>query len=99
VTERLENLAGNRIARTVRLRRLRREMVREGVPAPLARDAVQLAIARESLLRRLGYLERTRRLFAMWHMFHQPLVYVMFAIVLVHIGLAMYLGYAFFLQR
>lgn len=99
LTERLENLGGNPVVRAIRLHAVRRNMIREGVPRALARDATHLAVARESLLRRLGYLQRTRRLFAMWHMFHQPLVYLMFAIVLLHIGLAIYLGYAFFLQR
>ena len=32
------------------------------------------------------------RLFAMWHVFHLPLVYVMFAIAALHVGLAVYLG-------
>jgi hypothetical protein len=44
-------------------------------------------------------LSRTRRLFALWHVFHLPLVYVMFAIALVHIALAVYLGYGSVLQR
>jgi hypothetical protein len=95
---RLENLAGGAVRRSWLLRGLRRDLLRADLAEPLVRDALELAGARASLLRRLAYLERTRRLFAMWHMFHQPLVYVMFAIVLVHIGVALYLGYAFFLQ-
>jgi hypothetical protein len=74
-------------------------MTKKGFPADLVREAIVVASARASLLRRLAYLQRTRQLFAMWHVFHLPLVYVMFAIVLVHIGVALYLGYAFFLQR
>ena len=46
------------------------------------------------LLRRLAHLNRTKRLFSMWHVFHQPLVYVMFAIATLHVGVAIYLGYA-----
>lgn len=99
LVERLEAISGGTLRRFVQLRPLKRAMARQDVPLALARDAVQLAVARASLLRRLAYLKRTRQLFAMWHMFHQPLVYVMFAIVLVHILVALYLGYAFFLQR
>jgi len=87
------------LARRRRLRVLRTEMDRRGFPAAFAEEAIGVASARASLLRRLAQLERTRRLFAMWHVFHQPLVYVMFAIVLVHIGVALYLGYTFFGQR
>ena len=47
-----------------------------------------------TLVRRLANLERTRRLFHYWHVFHRPLVYGMFVIVGLHVGLAIYLGYA-----
>lgn len=46
------------------------------------------------LSRRLKYLERTRRLFHYWHVFHRPLVYGMVVIVGLHVALAIYLGYA-----
>ena len=95
----LDAVPGGRLRRLVFLRSLRAAMRRMGVPPALVGEAVRLAAARDSLLRRLAYLERTRRLFAMWHMFHQPFVYVMFAIALVHIGVAVYLGYTFFFQR
>ena len=76
-------------------RRARRSLLRAGAPPALVGDAVRLARERSFLLRRLKYLERTRRLFAMWHIFHQPLVYVMFVIAAAHVWLAIYLGYAF----
>jgi len=39
-------------------------------------------------------VERIRRLFHYWHVFHRPLVYGMLVIVGLHVGLAIYLGYA-----
>jgi hypothetical protein len=86
------------VRRHVRLRAIRRAMTACGIQPVVVREAVELSGARASLLRRLAYLKRTRQLFALWHVFHQPLVYVMLAIVIVHIGVALYLGYAFFLQ-
>jgi hypothetical protein len=86
------------LRRRFRLRTLQRKMSDVGVDPSVAREAVELAGSRASLVRRLAYLRRTRQLFALWHVFHQPFVYVMFAVVLVHIGVALYLGYAFFLQ-
>ncbi len=47
------------------------------------RDA---AAERASLARRLAHLERTRRLFELWHVFHRPLVYGLFVIVAVHVA-------------
>ncbi len=76
-------------------RRSRRALLRAGAPPDLVHDAMSLSRERSFLLRRLRYLERTRRLFAMWHVFHQPLVYVMFVIAALHVSLALYLGYAF----
>jgi hypothetical protein len=76
-------------------RRARHALLRAGAPSDLVADAVSLSRERSFLLRRLRYLERTRRLFAMWHVFHQPLVYLMFLIAAVHVSLAVYLGYAF----
>jgi hypothetical protein len=46
------------------------------------------------LQRRLANLERTRRLFEYWHVFHRPLVYAMVVIVGLHVAVAIYLGYA-----
>ena len=78
-------------------RRLVRE-VRRGLAAgplagELADDVIRLAGERAFLLRRLAYLQRTRQFFALWHVFHQPLVYLMFAIAILHISLVTYLGY------
>jgi hypothetical protein len=94
----LENLSGGPIRRRRHVRALRRGMLKQAVPKTLVNEAVDVALARDALLRRLAHLQRTRRLFAAWHMFHQPLVYVMFAIALVHIALAVYLGYGFLFQ-
>jgi hypothetical protein len=70
-----------------------------GLDADRSALVVRLAAERASLLRRLAQLSRTRRLFGYWHVFHLPLVYVMFAIALVHVALAVYFGYASFLRR
>jgi hypothetical protein len=76
-----------------------RRLVEQGLDPGRAAHVVRLAAERALLLRRLAQLSRTRRLFAYWHVFHLPLVYVMFAIAFVHIALAVYLGYGSFLQR
>jgi len=45
------------------------------------------------LQQRRSALAATRRLFDLWHVFHLPLVWVMFAIVSLHVGVSLYLGY------
>jgi hypothetical protein len=81
------------VARGVR-RRVRRALAAEGIPANRA-AAIADALAERALLsRKLAQLTRTRALFSAWHVFHQPLVYVMFAIAAVHVGVAVYFGYS-----
>jgi hypothetical protein len=75
------------------LRRLAGHLRGAGVDAHLVTDIVRLSSERASLLARLAYLHQTKRLFGAWHVFHQPLVYVMFAIAALHVGVALYLGY------
>lgn len=48
---------------------------------------------RVRLQQRRHALAATKRLFDVWHVFHLPLVWVMFAIVSLHVGLALYMGY------
>ena len=56
-------------------------------------DLLHLTTERVLLLRRTEYLQRTKKAFALWHVFHLPLVYVMLVIVVVHVGVALYMGY------
>jgi hypothetical protein len=77
-------------------RRLRLALVAGGVARNPAIDVVETLAERGALDRRLAYLERTKKLFAAWHVFHQPLVYVMIIIALLHVGVALYLGYSLF---
>jgi hypothetical protein len=48
---------------------------------------------RVRLQQRRHTLAATKRLFDLWHVFHLPLVWVMFAIVSLHVAVALYLGY------
>lgn len=60
---------------------------------PLYAEAVALITERAVLMRRIAYLQKTKRLFDAWHVFHMPLVYIMFIIVLMHVGITLYMGY------
>lgn len=56
--------------------------------------ADRLIRERVTLLRRIATLDTSKRLFHLWHVFHRPFVYVMLGIVIVHVGVALYFGYA-----
>lgn len=78
----------------VRLRLLRRHLAATGADLEAVDQAVTLGSERASLERRLAHLERTKHLFELWHVFHRPLVYGLLVIVALHIGIAVYFGYA-----
>jgi hypothetical protein len=75
------------------LRRLRADVLPSARSPRELDDALTLMGERAALLRRLAYLQMTKHAFALWHAFHLPLVYVAFAIVGVHVGVVLYLGY------
>jgi len=91
---RIEGLEQRERGRRLRWRRLRRQLRRAGVRRDLAQDAIRLIRERNTLLRRIATLGRTKKLFELWHVFHKPLVYLMLAIAALHIGLAIYFGYS-----
>jgi hypothetical protein len=76
-----------------RLRRFGHELERRGIDQAERRQIVQLTGERAVLLRRTAYLQRTKTLFNLWHVFHLPLVYLLLVIAAAHIGVALYLGY------
>ena len=80
----------------VRLAFVRRRLLDLSVDVETIEAMVALAFERAALNRRLAHLERTKRLFELWHVFHRPLVVALFAIVAVHVGVALFLGYGLF---
>ena len=73
--------------------RLRADIARRGVAPDLHREALNLIAERATLRRRMAYLTTTKKLFDVWHVFHMPLVYITFAIVIMHVAVTMYMGY------
>jgi len=53
----------------------------------------RLVLRQQRLLNKLAVLDASKRLFAYWHVFHKPFTVITFAIVLFHVGVAIYLGY------
>ncbi len=61
---------------------------------PYLHRAVQLAWRKIKLQRRTLALNQVQRLFHYWHVFHKPFAIIMYIIMLVHVGVAVWLGYA-----
>lgn len=61
-------------------------------------EIIAVATERATLLRRMAYLRKTRKVFDLWHVFHMPLVYILFAIVVAHVAITLYMGYVPFMD-
>jgi len=56
-------------------------------------EIVNLAIRRLALQRRVIALDRVQRIFHYWHVIHKPFAIIMYLIMSVHIGIAIWTGY------
>jgi hypothetical protein len=73
--------------------RVRRQIRASGLDPALLHEALEVITERAQLLMRIAHLNRRKELFALWHVFHKPLVYLMLLILVVHVGVALYFGY------
>lgn len=53
----------------------------------------RLVLRQKRLLNKLAVLDAIKRLFAYWHIFHKPFTVILFVIVCLHVGVAVFLGY------
>ena len=75
-------------------RAIERTIRSAGLTRQLVREALHAEAERINLLRRAASLDLTRRLFALWHVFHRPFVWVLALVFVLHVGVAVYFGYA-----
>lgn len=61
-----------------------------------AREVGQLLHRLVFLDRRHAFLRQVKILFGYWHAFHQPFAILLYVLMAVHIGIAIWLGYAWF---
>jgi len=79
----------------LRLIALSRQLHRVVSDRHLISEQLTLLAERDLLLRRIVYLKKTKRLFDLWRVYHKPLAVLMGMIVVVHVGIAWYFGYAY----
>jgi hypothetical protein len=72
---------------------LGQEIEQTGCSPELLHEVAGVIAERATLLRHTAYLGKTKAMFDLWHVFHMPLVYIMFGIVVLHVGVTLYMGY------
>ncbi len=55
--------------------------------------AIGVARKQASLSKHILFLSRTQQVFRMWHIVHRPFSYAFAILAIIHIGLALYMGY------
>jgi uncharacterized membrane protein len=55
--------------------------------------AIRIARKQSALSKRILFLSRTQQVFNMWHIIHRPFSYAFAILALIHIALALYMGY------
>lgn len=75
-------------------KRFNRDIMR-AVPLPKheLREFARLAFSRALLQRRVNLLAQVQQIFHYWHVVHKPFAVIMYLIMLVHIGVAVWTGY------
>lgn len=84
----------NDLFRAIARRRFVRDVMR-AVPLPKKElhEFTRLAFERALLLRRVNLLSQIHQIFHYWHVIHKPFAIIMYLIMLVHIGVAIWMGY------
>jgi hypothetical protein len=55
--------------------------------------AIRLAQRQASLSQSIAFLSRTQRIFQLWHVVHRPFSYAFAILAILHIGIALFMGY------
>jgi hypothetical protein len=69
--------------------------IRVALPLPrtVVREFTRMAFQRALLQRRVALLAQVQQIFHYWHVIHKPFAFIMYLIMLVHIGVAVWTGY------
>jgi len=55
--------------------------------------AIRIAKTEAKLSKSIAFLSRTQRIFQLWHVIHRPFSYAFAILAIIHIGLALFMGY------
>jgi len=89
----LAGVAANDLTRGFRIRKLRRDLEIAGHHNRReVSDILKLSSQKALLVRRIAFLDVSRRLFAHWHAFHMPLTFLMLAGMFAHVLVALLFG-------
>lgn len=82
------------LRRPFRIRGARRKyLAKLNLPDSTENQIIGLVLRKALLERRILFLNRIQQLFHYWHVFHKPFAVIMYIIMIVHVTVAVWLGY------
>ena len=82
------------LTRPFKMKKYRRKYLRQlNLPHHLENRILKVMLDRSLLERKTAFLNQVQTLFHYWHVFHKPFAIIMYIIMLVHVGIAVWLGY------
>ncbi len=63
------------------------------VPREVRRNVIRIARRRSLLTRKILLLNQVQQLFHYWHVLHKPFAIIMYTVMIVHVGVAIWTGY------
>jgi hypothetical protein len=82
------------LRRPFRIRRARKKYLsRLNLPREVQDGIIDLVLRKALLERRILFLNRIQQMFHYWHVFHKPFAIIMYIIMIVHVAVAVWLGY------
>lgn len=82
------------LMRPFKTKKYRRKYLRNmNLSRDLEDQILNLILNRSLLNRKIAFLNQVQTLFHYWHVFHKPFAIIMYIIMLVHVGIAVWLGY------
>jgi hypothetical protein len=90
----LLDLIGGDLWGVFRGRRIKRQLIRRyHLPGQHITELFRLLKQKAQINRRILLWHKIHQLFHYWHVFHKPFALVMYMIMIIHIGIAIWLGY------
>jgi hypothetical protein len=82
------------LRRPFRIRTARKKrLAKLNLPHEIQNEMIGLVLKKTLLERRILFLNRIQQLFHYWHVFHKPFAIIMYIIMIVHVAVAVWLGY------
>lgn len=82
------------LTRPFKIRKLKRDISKKyRLPSEVLDKLIANSRKKSLLIRKISLINQVQQLFHYWHVFHKPFAIIMYLIMFIHVGIAVWLGY------